>query len=763
MHSFSSKNDILHTDLLGQKSPNNKQSTNGNESLLSEIFSDHKNEIPKKHVLRGKKVHDSSDDLNMKLKQKRKRRVFSCDNCRKLKTKCVIVDGCSNCQRCLRLQLSCNLPIQQPNNIFHNEKIETADSIGPHDLPVLKDSIEEKTTINSINEKIDFLIRLQEKGIGILENNFKDDYDDTLKDNNLAFNKTLRNREVSQDGSILSISESIATPSLSSFSDLSLQLPVREDMNAPLNLINNIQQTLVLNNDKINYRSEFENATNEFLEFYLENEELCLKLSKIFLEIFHYYIIPGGISAIDREYVLEHPFITCVFVLITMMVSKEYKHTSIERRVAEILKNIISNLNNKEPVSDHDIESILYICMYDIGKFDKWILSTIGIMHFFRSIDIRNIVKRIINDNNYCDDDLFHLRILNSLFGCQLQMAIGMGKLVLINENYFKLFKLTINFPNATIGDAIQVAQLDLFKMLVKILKSEKYFRKDDNFIIQTVDDEDDNNNDNQIFECKELSKWKDNWEQIINKDVTKISYYSYYFAYILISRKYIEDKSIKDKKEDPLFGFNTASYYSFKLLKMFLECKPEFIKGIPSFQLNEIVYGCITLFEYLNHMNVNKRQKTLNVISKIYWQLNKQGQEMNDLILTIAEIIKQLVELANKNEVLNINFRTIINKGFIGSGAVRKSTMFMHRKNSQQQKKLSAEDLAIIMNNPDNRHGNYDSDNRFDHNPDKVSDNVNLRLNETIDNWPSDLFELPDLSNFASFDDFYQDLFQQR
>lgn len=684
----------------------------GNDLLLSELFPNNEGETSITHVLssslsssgkikRGSSHHhkDSQFQNELLVKPRRKRRILSCDNCRKLKTKCVNDNYISGCERCKRLHIECNLPnkkvgtkVESDNDadnangkqqfgLAENDEVDTRNSFIQVSAELQDRLTTVESNVTSIDDKLNILIALQQKAMSL---------HNQQNHVHIPMSQKHQVRQSSQDGSFVSNTEA-STPSVANFVDLSAHLPLREDLTAPLNLIGKIQSTLIRKPHISTPKSDFVKATDEFVVFYYKNEHLCLLLSKEYLEVFHYYIIPGGISAIDRDYVIEHPFITCVFVLIAMTVSKEYKNSETRQVVEKILKNIISSINGKEPLTDHDIESILYVCMYDIGGFDNWLLSTSALMHYFVSIDTRGIIDRVVNDNIYSDDDLFHLRILNALCACHLQTAIGLGRSIMIDDNWWKVHRLTVVFPNATIGDAIQVAQLDLFKMLLKILKEPEYFHNSHFFdYLESVDGY-------TIFHCEDLRIWRTKWEKILSKDVSKISLYSYNFAYVLIARKFV-DFNLSEEKSNFGIAFNTASHYSFELLSNFLDSKADLIKGIPSFQLWEVVYACIALFEYLGNLSIEERKKALNIISRTYWHLNKMGQELNDATGTIAEIIKKLVEMANKNQVLHIT--TTHDKGFVGSGSVTRNSMYSRRKNSQQQKKLSPEDLPRFMGN---------------------------------------------------------------
>lgn len=722
----------------------------GTQLLLSDVFlsDDEKNEnvnVNQVNNLKKRELTQGNPQRPVK-ENKRKRKTFSCDNCRQLKTKCVsnILGGC---ERCSRLKIECNLSSTKPYT--SSETIEKLGNISETIKSVANESLKNESVrlkniednIIKMNQNIECLVEMQSQTKNLIKNLDKNSVSQNntgdgipqsvnyLNNSNhsgifgVNFNKNVsyeRGRQFSNDGSLMSSSDT-ETPNIGSFVELKAQLPQRKDKSAPLNLIESVETSIFGKNLNGN-RSDFIRALDKFTEFYLKNDALCLELSKEFLDFSHYYIIPGGISVIDREYVLEHPMITCVFVLIAMANSKEYKNSEKMHEVEQLLKNILFSINDKYPLSDHDIEAILYICMYNICDIDLWLLSGIGIMHFFISVDLRSIIDRVVDKAIYFDDDLFHLRILNSLCSCHLEYAVGKGRNTLINEILWKVHGLSILFPKATIGDAIQVSKLDFFQNLIKLYLNNDYFIDFQNDKI-----------DEQKVEVKELSKWKHKWKKIIAKDVSKITSYTYHFGYILLSRKYIDTAGNNDSDNaSNKLALKTAIAHSFDLLEIFVHTSIEFIKNIPDFQLQEIVYASLTLMEYLSRMNANEKELTISYISKTYWYLNKRGQEMNDLTNTIAIIVKKLVEMAGEDKELQIYSTEVIDKGFIGSGSHTGMGRYreLRVRDTPQQRRLSREDLPLLS-----------------------SDTTNNTIVNTVP-------QLPDLENFTSFDDFFKDLF---
>lgn len=578
-------------------------------------------------------------------KPRRKRKTLSCEVCRKAKVKCRFLQK-DVCERCDRLRLSCNSKVTD----IDTSKVQNIEG----SLEVLANNVSN-------------LFNLHTQNI-------------------IMFDQISKRLDALEAKNLESVKDDISLPS-------------REDELAPSVLIEKVRSAL-LQKPNMEEKTKFEIACDLFIHFYSEHEKICLDLSKEFLDISHYYIIPGGISIIDKKYVCEHPLITCVFVNIALMLSADYKNSQIHLEICSILKKMISCINEDSEISDHDIEAILYACMYDIGTFDKWILSSIGIMRYFLSIDASKIIKRV-GSGIFTDDDLFHLRIFNALSACHLRIAIETGRSAMYDENHWLLHETTVKFPNATVGDAIQVAQVELFRLFTKVLEQQN------KFFIDSFNFEFDGSN---VLRCKRLEEWRTKWEKIIDKDVSRICMYSYLFICVLMIEKYQHLR----KEKVIMSSIHYASY----VLILFTSTTSEFVRGLPMLQINGIVYVCVVLFKDLEFMDIQTREATIKLIFRTYWNLHKMGQKTNDAIATIANIICKLVELAQQNRKLSLlsvqeddvsglsnnTSNTASGKeetrDFVGSGSVTNSVKYMghdrKRRKSQQQTKLSYEDLPL-------------------------------------------------------------------
>lgn len=751
-NSLMNDNHLLLSDLL--KASNSSGKTNNN-TTLKDLKNDGLGDLPgslddlidefngsKKKSRRASNTND---------KPKKKRKLFSCETCRKMKTKCNYAPNDSTCERCLRLSLSCQLPTNLiNNNMVINNSIEDNKHI--NDAPpsqLISEQYNEVAVSFGDKEHIESRSNSSEEVIFRLENKL-----DKLLEIVQRPVASIQNSKTS----------TASTPQVSNFNELAAMLPRRKDSFAPFNIISSVK-TKLLGQRRESSQSQFINACNKFLSIYPPNEIEFLQLAKEFLEVAHFWIIPGGISVIDRDYVTEHPFISCVFIVLAMFSNKNYRGSKLQDEVYEHLNSMVSCIERKNPLTDHDIEALLYVCMYGLCDFDTWMLSSLGLMHFVKSIDLRRIIESVVDENIYEADDLFHLRIFNALCACNIQHAVCAGKPVMIPDPWWKVHRISVIFPDATIGDAIKVAELELYKMLSVNLNDTDYFRK-----FNCYREEDD------LLYFSDLVEWKYKWEKMITKDISRALLLSYQFSNILLSRKIIDNDQEQENTRENKVACNTACRYSLNLLTTFIESKFESIKGAPKFQLNQIVYACITLFEYLPFMKIEDKKISLNLILKSYWHLNKTGQELNDATGTIATIIKKLVELAQNNQVLHIAAGP--SKGFIGSGSVTKTSMYSNRKNSQQQRKLSLEDLPIFddkgngssNSSPEikinhtsgkkkSRNNNFGGiNNLYDNSVPPVLDNTVAAvpvLNNTLTE-----YQIPDLSSFGNFDEFFNDLF---
>lgn len=545
--------------------------------------------------------------------QKRRRKISSCDSCRKMKTRCEYDVENGICHRCLVLRIKCSL--DSPNGVSIKRSV-----------PIKRINTIDNDRISQLEAKMDLLIER-------LSNN-EPEKSDISSENENEF------REINKDWNHLLKYGLIKK----NYLDNSIR-------NSPNFIITSLDFKLF---KRIKSYEIFSNLVNEkFIQnFYYKHKELVLNLSSDFLKIAHFWIIPGGINEIDEDYVLEHPFITSVFVLISMTFDENYEYVTEQKELNSIVKEILSLSLITKPLTDHDIEAILYCCIFNISRkplqslLDTWSLSGDGIKKMISSINFINIENRVSNDE-FDDNDLFHLRIWILLNINHLFNSIGYGRPNLTPTDYYKndIGDLILRFPNIVIGDKINYYLLKLMKLIYKMFYSNELF---ENLIKFNEIKETDGV---LLFNFKDFSDWYDNCKDIIESDSSGILLFTIDYYYITFSKRFVSFYKKHDLKDKILakylnIGYNTAIYHAQRILERFLELPGNWIRGSPIHLWNQVVYSCLTLYEFNDR--VNEENNSLNLISRIYWKLNQINEAKNDFTDTVGQIIKSLVDVNN-------------------------------------------------------------------------------------------------------------------
>ncbi|CDK27006.1 unnamed protein product [Kuraishia capsulata CBS 1993] len=637
-----------------------------------------------------------------KKQRKMKKRVWSsCSACRKLKTKCEFIPKLGKCERCRRLLIDCSL----------KELVDEED-------------IARETNSDSVTGI--------ESWMQSVENTFKK-FEDKLD----SVVQTIRQTQSEENGQSNDVDEkSGSILGNTSYSNSQIS-------SAPLNVIKRIDSQLFNRADR---SDPLKKACDEFIQFYFSNEEICIQLAKSFLEISHFWIIPGGIKEIDRRYVLEHPFITCVFVILAMCFDENYMYVKEQEQLYWLTMKLLGVVVVTDPLTDHDIEALLYLSLYNIARkpkqtqTDNWLISGIGIKHLMLSLDIRGISTKVNTLHRFEALDLYHLRIFNSLCSCHLQNSLGTGQPVMITKEYFDVHSLALKFPNATFGDAIKVSEIELYLMTVRLITSPSS-----------------KNRSTTAFD--ELQEWEENWRHLIKRDVAGLLTFAYHFCYILLLKnltKTTQDRSSKSASAPIIttdIGHTALVHHAFKILELFLNLKPKLVRGSPSFSLAQIVYACVTLCDSLSTMDADQKNTALSLISKVYWHLNQIGEKMNDATDTVGKIVMSLVERANPKEITSANDEPYVRE----ASATSRTT-------------ANVEDTTTTPASIDfNFYSRELNDSKLSplQIPDRTSlpDSINHGISSGLTpNTPFQIIgnEVPDLSQFESFEAFFTGVFPE-
>ncbi|CAI4057938.1 hypothetical protein SUVZ_02G6220 [Saccharomyces uvarum] len=699
---------------------------------------------------------NSPKNINGNKKPRKKRKTFSCDTCRRVKTRCDFEPFIGKCYRCNVLQLDCSLAKNKDTEILNTlredgllKKISSISSniaSFAHSSGDASNEIQsnvgrnEMGTINNyvINERLssleDHIKSLHQKMDSIFTS-------EKLINSNDAENKK-EDRQTAEDSSNTNVATSAEEiQKIGKYSKENLFLNGFKLKESPLKLLHDIDERLFPSKATskaamlAGQQRPYAVARVNFLHFYENHQELCHKLAKEFLVRSHFWIIPGGRKEIDVEYAHSHLFITSVFTIIAMSFADNDKYAEEQEILYPLVERLLTNtLTMFEKLTAFDIEAILYCCMFHISrkakryrqlKFNSLVLSNFALNSLLHVIDFYQIKDRVLIKEEYNSEDLYHLRILNSLTACYLEYSISYGDIREQDDMLKEFNKLVAKFPQANFGDDIKISEINLGDIVNGIFMNLK------NYFIQCLTEFDNGMHGTDetafVFVFAELNYWLKNWEELLTKDGGGVLLFTFDFYHIMICRTFISEflSTLRNNKTFLKLILNTMKEHSFSLLKGFLRLPPTLIRGAPIFTCHQLVYACLTLCDYLYWFDISQRQQVLSLCTKVYWHLSTIGEKMNEATDNVGKIIKSIIDTS----------KTRIDVG---------NYPLSPQENNDNDTILTTANRCIKSTTP--------------HvvKPANSSTN-NGTLHESSSN---SHFMIPDVDQFNSFEDFFQDFF---
>lgn len=658
---------------------------------------------------------------------RKKRKTFSCDTCRKFKTRCDFEPLSGKCHRCNVLQIECSLTKEREQDIINsvdgassaislnsinssltslskldgksqtqlNSKllVKQTDFEG-HSNPLTRNLNERlfrlEENFNSLNSKIDLILLLMQ-GSSSAASNANDllansstfnhhtydigDYPmESVENDDEPTNEVGKQqksepleREASSNSEVIMSATPILTSrdNTDSFSHGKVMFSEGFKLTeCPLKIINDIDERLfpltATSRKEAIAREQRPSAVARvnFLQFYEKHKSLCHKLSKEFLVRSHFWIIPGGVKEIDVEYVHKHLFITSVFTIIAMSSADNDKYTDEQETLYPLVERLVTNtLTMFEKLTAHDIEALLYCCMFHISKkakrhrqlkFDSLVLSNFALFSLLNNIDFYKIKERVLIKEEYNAVDLYHLRILNSLTACHLEYSIMHGTITPQDNMIKDLNNLIAKFPQANFGDDIKISEINLSDITISVFMDFKsyFINFKSNYLknVRTIPESEVLQRELLIF--PELDYWLKNWEELLSKDGGGVLLFTFDFYHIMICRSFITEFLIDMKKYPKLLNsvLYTMKEHAFSLLKGFLRLPPSLIRGAPILTTNELIYACLTLGDFLHWFDGSERQQILSICTRVYWHLNTIGEKLNEVTENVGKVIKSII-----------------------------------------------------------------------------------------------------------------------
>lgn len=557
---------------------------------------------------------------------RKKRKTYSCDSCRKFKTRCDFEPLMKKCHRCRMLNLECSLT-NDPEL-----EVKFPDSNNSAALGQRVDKLESQ--LEDVQDKLELILSKLDQQTAIINlsstSAIENTADCSLNPSHLMRTSGLKLQE----------------PPLKLIQDIDIRLfPARTDT-----------ETAKVERSK----RPFVVARQKFWDYFDEKKSLCLELSHQFLVKSHFWIIPGGLKTIDEDYVKKHSFITSVFTIISMGFDENNKYEQEQEILYPLVERLLTNtLTMFEKLIDHDIEALLYCCMYPFSRkskrhrqltFNPLVLVNFAMNSLINIVDFHKIKERVLIEETYSALDLYHLRILNSLTACKLQYSIGFGNFAAQDALTKEFNNLTAKYPQSNFGDDIKISEINLSDIVNSIFINFKDYFKNFKAVFKQGGNRD--RNDENLIVFPELDYWLKNWEELLSKDNAGVLWFSYEFYYIMICRCFLVEFHDSALANDESFFdaiLQTMKQNCISLINGFLKLPSSLIKGAPAFTLNQLVYTCLTLCDFLHLFTGKQRQQTLNLCTKIYWHLNTIGERRNEATENVGMIIKCLIDTSRE------------------------------------------------------------------------------------------------------------------
>lgn len=616
----------------------------------------------------------------------KKRKIVSCQSCRKLKTRCDKVDNIKSCYRCSKLRIVCSL-----EGASNSESTDMESHLNAFAKKTVTEQVKKRNEVTDIEanagespQMILYMERLLLK-LDTLEKSVKE----LTKE--VESVKGHKRDETKDPGNGVVLHNSFALPNKNinmvpnnlindKIDNIQLDFYVSS---APMSMTKQIDQ-IILQKPTSEYES-FRECCNEFISLFNANRKLYLNMGKLFLKISHFWIIPGGIKKINSKYVMQHPFISCIFVLIGMCFDQSDSHVDHQRILFDLAVKLLGKALLVNKLTDHDIEAMLYITLfnitrkYDLAQFklNKWLVTTFAFNHTVLTFNFHEMFQRVLVEKNFDKETLFHLRIYGATLVLFLQASLDCSRPIFVTSDYMNFAKIILRFPEdmLLIGDKITVSRLDLLLKVITLVNNEDYS-------LSILKDLSVNDRCSKFIEpsgeylvLEELQSWKQDNRQLVKSDIAKILLNSYYYYYIYLCQRILKDIEIRIKVFLPLQNkvfpssyekslkilkkscFKTMIKYCFKVIDNFLKLNAFFIKGSPVLQNDQIIYACLILLNSLAMMSSkNNKKTTIELIGKVYWKLNKMGIRKNDATDTLEKVLKLIVDIAIKDHDINLS-----------------------------------------------------------------------------------------------------------
>ncbi|RDW71693.1 hypothetical protein BP5796_07727 [Coleophoma crateriformis] len=491
-----------------------------------------------------------------------KRKVRSCDTCRRLKTRCesgLGLDGGAACHRCGILKLECSLDTFEPARAkgHHGDSEEAQE--GQECLNCNERMLALETSLAEMRSSLDTILR-----------------------NSASVSSPAASRVKDSEAH-----DYVCTPPKS----VHQNGPLVADHNsrtAPASLIRDMKHYLLGAE-----RETLKDASEDVISKGIITEEMAHTLLAAFSQISKRWLFMKSNVASTVALRQTSPLLFATCVLAGLQINPS-QHVKLHQELYQHVSSLLSKSMLVSPLSLEAIQAMLIFSMWnlapdnDTSNVDTWLLSGITGMQGSLAINFEQLLKPAAEGGNVKARET--LRAWNLICLCHLQFSVGTGRPPVISRQYLNQCSNILRFPSYDSRDQMVAAGVELYDTLCTLTNSD---------IVQT---------DSLVWE--EIDNWKRERGQFFELDSTKPLRFAYSCAYLILARrtlKHLSDDSLTKVQTqasnttnlDPSHFFLLAIEHAHRILHLFLAMSGLTALVRPAYEVLLCSFAMVTLSEF--------------------------------------------------------------------------------------------------------------------------------------------------------------------
>ncbi|KAJ5928665.1 Transcriptional activator of proteases prtT [Penicillium verhagenii] len=396
-----------------------------------------------------------------------RRSMTACNTCRKLKTRCDLDPRGHACRRCLSLRLECELP-ETPDR-YQDGASTWSDA---------------NAAIPSIEERLVSL----ERGMGEMIH--------------------LMRQMVNQPPAISTPNFPSRNNSIDGSTDSAPGFTLK-----PVQFIRDLQVECFGERDQFPAEGDL---LGDVVSQGIVDAKLSLKLIELFVDYFSPWVSIDHSSNIQRT----NPLLFNTACLLASRYLPGMPPNTTHDIALQVQHAVTKTMWRKSPLTNDLLQALALLCLYPTsghkeGFMDAWLLSGISINHALNSFNFLHSppAKGVLPG-----EMLPQMRLWNTFCLTHLHSALGYGRTVNVQPQFFDHCSRILDHPRATPEDGRIVAEISLYRITLKLQNTPQR--------LQFAE-----------VEYEELERWKMEWAHLLSSEGQSTLELSIWFCQLLLHR----------------------------------------------------------------------------------------------------------------------------------------------------------------------------------------------------------------------------------